>query len=83
LQHARAGGGYTASSGTSFAVPFATAAAARIRLLQPGENARELLNSSAVDIGAPGRDDIYGYGLLQLDPIAIPLQITTADTHQR
>ena len=76
LQHAKAGGGYTASSGTSFAVPFAAAAAARIRLLQPSANARQLLNLSAEDIGAPGRDDVYGYGLLQLEQIDSPMQVS-------
>ncbi len=76
LQHARAGGGYTSSSGTSFAVPFAAAAAARIRLLQPSEDARKVLSQSAEDLGPPGRDDIYGYGLLQLGQIATPLQVT-------
>jgi len=79
LQHAKAGGGYTASSGTSFAVPFAATAAARIRLLQPSENARELLNLSAEDIGAPGRDDVYGYGLLQLEQINSPIQVSHSD----
>ncbi len=65
LLHAKAGGGYAASSGTSFAVPFAAAAAARLRHIQPGENALETLRESAQDLGPPGRDEIYGYGLLR------------------
>jgi hypothetical protein len=65
LLHAKAGGGYSASSGTSFAVPFAATAAARLRLMHPGENALESLYSSAQDLGPPGRDNIYGYGLLR------------------
>ena len=65
LLHAKAGGGYSASSGTSFAVPFAATAAARLRLMQPGENALESLYNSAQDLGPPGRDNIYGYGLLR------------------
>jgi hypothetical protein len=65
LLHAKTGGGYAASSGTSFAVPFAAAAAARLRQLQPGENTLELLYESAQDLGPPGRDNIYGYGLLR------------------
>jgi len=65
LLHAKAGGGYAASSGTSFAVPFAATAAARLRHLQPGENALETLHESAQDLGPPGRDEIYGYGLLR------------------
>jgi hypothetical protein len=66
LRHARPGGGYAASSGTSFAVPFAVTAAARLRQLQPRENIVDLLYRSALDLGPPGRDDIYGYGLLSL-----------------
>lgn len=65
MLHAKAGGGYSASSGTSFAVPFAAAAAARLRHLQPGDDTLDLLHQSAQDLGPPGRDEIYGYGLLQ------------------
>lgn len=65
MLHARAGGGYTASSGTSFAVPFAATAAARLRQLQPGQDVLKLLIESAKDLGPPGRDDIYGYGLVR------------------
>ena len=63
--HAKAGGGYSASSGTSFAVPFATTAAARLKHQQPGQDALQQLFQSAEDIGPPGRDEIYGYGLLR------------------
>ena len=45
-------------------VPFAAAAAARLRQLQPGGNALQILYESARDLGPPGRDEIYGYGLL-------------------
>ncbi|WP_241505830.1 S8 family serine peptidase [Parahaliea mediterranea] len=69
MLHARAGGGYATSSGTSFAVPFATTAAARLRFLQPGTNVLESLYRSVQDLGAPGRDEVYGYGLLQ--PLAL------------
>jgi hypothetical protein len=65
LLHAKSGGGYAASSGTSFAVPFAATAVARLRQLQPDENALQLLYESAKDLGPPGRDNIYGYGLLR------------------
>jgi len=65
LLHARAGGGYSASSGTSFAVPFATTAAARLKFMQPDSDALQRLFRTAQDIGPPGRDDIYGYGLLR------------------
>jgi hypothetical protein len=67
MRHARAGGGYAASSGTSFAVPFATTAVARLRALQPGSDVLAMLYGSAQDLGPPGRDSIYGYGLLRPD----------------
>jgi len=66
LRHAVAGGGYAASSGTSFAVPFVVTAAAALKHQDPGSDVVSRLYSAAVDIGPPGRDDIYGYGLLSL-----------------
>jgi subtilisin family serine protease len=66
LLHANAGGGYTSSSGTSFAVPFAAIAAARLVKLHPDEDVMASLYASAEDRGPQGRDDIYGYGLLHL-----------------
>ncbi|WP_240725038.1 S8 family serine peptidase [Mangrovimicrobium sediminis] len=65
LLHARAGGGYVASSGTSFAVPFAATAAAALRRQHPGSDVMSELYRSAEDLGPPGRDEIYGYGLLR------------------
>lgn len=65
MRHAKSGGGYAASSGTSFAVPFATAAVARLRQLQPGEDVLAMLWTTAEDLGPPGRDSIYGFGLLR------------------
>ena len=78
VMHARAGGGYSASSGTSFAVPFAATAAARLRQLEPGVDALEILVNSAKDLGPPGRDDIYGYGLLRPGAAGAP-RIATSD----
>ncbi|MBA6413717.1 S8 family serine peptidase [Parahaliea sp. F7430] len=73
LLHAKSGGGYATSSGTSFAVPFATTAAARLRLLQPEDDVLESLYRSAEDLGPPGWDEIYGYGLLR------PMPLLTSD----
>lgn len=60
-------GGYVTATGTSFAVPFVSAAAAVMRsideTLTPAE-LRAILAETAEDRGAPGRDDDYGYGLL-------------------
>jgi len=65
LKHAVAGGGYMASSGTSFAVPFVSTIAAMMRHNQPSEDVVARLYASALDLGEPGHDSIYGYGLLR------------------
>ena len=60
------GGGTSVRSGTSFAAPHIAAAAACVRLAQPGLSAagvRQMLYRYADDLGDPGRDDAYGYGL--------------------
>ncbi len=67
LWMARAGGGARFVSGTSFAVPYVTAAL--VRALAAGlspERARRGLLETARDLGAPGPDPIHGHGLVQL-----------------
>jgi len=49
-------------SGTSFAAPFVAAA------LAANGNDVDSLYASAVDLGAKGKDPIYGYGLVQASP---------------
>ncbi|MFN6999440.1 MAG: S8 family serine peptidase, partial [Elioraea tepidiphila] len=53
-------------SGTSYAVPFVAAALALARQggLDPAEAARRLA-AAAQDLGPPGRDPIYGWGLVR------------------
>ena len=62
-------GGYTTSTGTSFAVPQVTAAAAVLRgiddRLTP-KQIRELIAETADDRGAEGYDEYYGHGVLNL-----------------
>nr|WP_271504071.1 S8 family serine peptidase [Luminiphilus sp.] len=66
IRHAQAGGGYAASSGTSYAVPFVTVAVARLLHLNIELNVMlDALYAGTLDIGAPGRDQVYGYGQLQ------------------
>jgi Subtilase family len=54
-------------SGTSFAAPFVSASLARCQAStkpRNGQNCISLMEKRARDLGAPGRDPIYGYGLL-------------------
>ncbi|HEV7249637.1 MAG TPA: S8 family serine peptidase [Shinella sp.] len=54
-------------SGTSFAAPFVTAAVSILLAEKPGLSPQEVeaeLMKSAEDIGKPGKDAIYGWGLL-------------------
>lgn len=53
--------------GTSFAAPQVSAAAAMLRAQHPDWTAKQIeerLESTAVDLGDAGRDDCFGYGLL-------------------
>jgi subtilisin family serine protease len=61
-------GGYWKVQGTSFAAPMVSATAALIRSRWPSMSAGEVINrimKSAKDLGAPGRDNTYGYGLVE------------------
>jgi subtilisin family serine protease len=54
-------------SGTSFAAPFVTAAVSVLLAAKPGLSPQEVeaeLMASAEDIGKPGKDAVYGWGLL-------------------
>lgn len=55
-------------SGTSYATPFVTAALAAIRAGDPGRSAEaavEVLAAGAEDLGPPGRDETFGFGLVR------------------
>lgn len=59
---------YVQMSGTSMAAPFAAGDLALLKQKYPSyTNAqlRQILDSSTIDLGAPNRDSLYGYGLIQ------------------
>lgn len=63
-------------SGTSYAAPHISGAAALLFAYWPQLTAREvgaILLNSATDLGEPGVDAIYGHGLLNLDAATEPL----------
>ncbi|WP_205772402.1 S8 family serine peptidase [Microvirga calopogonii] len=77
-------GGSTVKSGTSYAVPFVTAAAAILTASSASLDATDLqatLESNTLDLGAPGRDKTYGYGLLQAANLCAPRPKETPVAH--
>jgi serine protease len=67
LVGARSGGGYWRVQGTSFAAPMVSGTAALIRSRWPTMPAGEVINriiKTAKDLGAPGRDPTFGFGMV-------------------
>ncbi|MGG5751146.1 S8 family peptidase [Zafaria sp. Z1313] len=64
------GGGYAEWTGTSGAAPLVAGVAALIRSKHPELSAGQVVNrilATAKDTGAPGVDNLYGFGLLDAD----------------
>ena len=81
------GGSYWASSGTSMASPVAASVVASMMSSNPRLSSGEIENllfSTAVDLGANGRDPYFGYGrvdaarAVQAAKVAVPIQDTEA-----
>ncbi|MGK5509194.1 S8 family peptidase [Brevibacillus formosus] len=61
---------YASLSGTSMACPHVAALASLIRSIHPDMNTRDVMNlirHSATDLGAPGHDQLYGYGMINVN----------------
>ncbi|WP_409364962.1 type VII secretion-associated serine protease mycosin [Catellatospora methionotrophica] len=83
-------GGYWKVQGTSFAAPLVSATAALVRSRWPDMPAADVVQrliKTAQDLGPAGRDDSFGYGLV--DPVAAltaevaPVRVNTLDTAPR
>lgn len=61
-------GSYVVNSGTSMAAPFVSGVAALVKSKNPSltsHEIRSLLAHNVVDMGSVGKDEIYGFGLVQ------------------
>jgi len=70
LEGALPGGGYATWSGTSGAAPIVAGVAALIRSKYPEMSAKQVINrivTTAKDVGDPGRDPLYGFGILDAE----------------
>jgi subtilisin family serine protease len=78
------GGGYGAVSGTSFSSPLTAAVAALVMSANPSlapSQVVNLLESTAVDLGATGDDNSFGYGRVDAaKAVAAANSTVTADT---
>ncbi len=74
-------GGYGTKSGTSMASPHVAGTAALVFAANPGwsnDQVRTQLQTTADDLGDPGRDKLYGFGLVDADEAATPSGPVTA-----
>ena len=71
-------GGQVRRSGTSFAAPLVTGTVALLHsrwpwLEQHAETTANIILDTATDLGAPGVDEVYGHGLLDVEAANSPL----------
>ncbi|MFN2099707.1 S8 family peptidase [Altererythrobacter sp. MF3-039] len=75
-------GGLTRSSGTSFAAPLVSGAISLLHdrwpwLTSKPQETTEIIFRSARDLGAPGPDPVYGWGMLDVTASQAPLDFNT------
>ena len=71
IRSLRPGRGFTKKSGTSMACPHVAGVAALVKNRHPGwsgDRIRARMDRTATDLGRPGRDPYYGYGLVNAGP---------------
>ena len=74
---------YSYLSGTSMSTAFVSGLAAILRGLPNYSSPDQVtgaLETSALDLGTPGRDDLYGFGLIQVDAAINAFQATPTPT---
>lgn len=67
VRSAISGGGYNSVSGTSMAAPHIAGVVALIREVCPAlspEQVMQIIYTTAVDLGTPGKNSVYGYGMV-------------------
>lgn len=62
-------GGFAVRSGTSIATPFASALLLEAVGTTSGPGLLQRFQKSTLDLGAPGFDEVYGYGLVQMPKV--------------
>jgi len=73
-------GSYESTSGTSFSAPIVAGACAVLLAENPALSASDvesILENTALDLGRAGKDNDYGYGLIQLDQALTAAEPTT------